>query len=84
MSSKFFELVALRKPILYFGEKGEVSDYIVKHRLGYHINLENITTIINNIYNNLTTQQIPDRNYDVSSHTFNYQTKLLIETLEEL
>ncbi len=84
MSSKFFELVALRKPILYFGAKGEVSEYLVIYRLGYHITLENMNTIINDIYNNATTQQVPDKNYDVSSHTFKYQTKLLIDKLEEL
>ena len=84
MSSKFFELVALRKPILYFGGSGDVSEYLIKHRLGYHITPENITTSVGEILENINTQNIPDKNYDVSLHTFKYQTQLLIDTLNQL
>ncbi len=42
MSSKFFELVALKKPILYFGGDGQFSDYILKNALGFHITEENL------------------------------------------
>jgi hypothetical protein len=84
MSSKFFELVALRKPILYFGGSGDVSEYLIKYRLGYHITPEKLTTSVDEILNNISTQNIPDKNYDVSLHTFKYQTKLLVDTLEEL
>ncbi len=84
MSSKFFELVALRKPILYFGGSGDVSEYLIKHRLGYHITPENLTTSVDEILNNISTQNIPDKNYDVSLHTFKYQTKLLVDTLNQL
>ncbi len=84
MSSKFFELVALRKPILYFGGVGDVSEYLIKYRLGYHITSENLTTSVDEILSNITTQNIPDKNYDVSLHTFKYQTKLLVDTLNQL
>lgn len=84
MSSKFFELVALRKPILYFGGVGDVSEYLIKYRLGYHITSENLTTSVDEILSNITTQNIPDKNYDVSIHTFKEQTKLLTDTLNQL
>jgi glycosyltransferase involved in cell wall biosynthesis len=37
LTSKFFELVKQGKFILYIGEKGEISDFIVKENLGYCI-----------------------------------------------
>lgn len=84
MSSKFFELVALRKPIVYFGGAGDVSEYLIKHRLGYHVTIENLTTVVNDILSNINTQNIPDENYDVSLHTFEHQTKLLVDILTQL
>lgn len=84
MSSKFFELVALRKPILYFGGTGEVSEHLIKHRLGYHITSENLNEVVEEILTNINTHTIPDKNYDVSLHTFKYQTKLLVDTLIQL
>jgi hypothetical protein len=84
LSSKFFELVALRKPILYFGKDGIVSEFLAKNKLGFHITRENIDSVIDEMIDNLKIQIIPDRNYDISSHTFEYQTKKLIEIISEI
>lgn len=82
MSSKFFELVALRKPILYFGGKGLVSEFLLSNNLGFHITDQNITVQSKAILKNLQSKEIPDLSYDISKHSFEYQTKLLIRKLE--
>ena len=84
MSSKFFELIALRKPILYFGKEGMVSEFIVRNKLGFHITLNNLEEQIKEIIDNLNTARIPDPSYDISTHTFEYHTKFLIKKLESL
>lgn len=84
MSSKFFELVALKKPILYFGNEGMVSEFILKHKLGFHITLNNLEEQIAKVIDNLSNPHIPDLSYDINKHTFEYHTKRLIKELERL
>jgi hypothetical protein len=83
-SSKFFELLCLRKPILYFGAKGVVSEFLLSNKLGLHVTKDNINEMSELLNQNTVTREIPDLNYDIYKHSFEYQTKLLIETLEEL
>ena len=84
MSSKFFELVAMRKPILYFGGEGDVADYLISNRLGYHITKENINSISIEIFNNIENNLVPDIHFDISMNTFENQTKLLAAKIESL
>jgi hypothetical protein len=84
MSSKFFELLALRKPVLYFGGKGAVSEFLTAHKLGFHITVENLGEQIPVIIANLTSAVCPDPAYDTTAHTFGYHTQLLIKTLQQL
>ena len=84
MSSKFFELLALRKPILYFGGAGAVSDFLLKHQLGFHVTKQNIVEQVEFVLKNFTDHKIPNKNYDLNAYTFQYQTKLLIEQLNKL
>ena len=84
MSSKFFELVALRKPILYFGNAGAVSEFIEKENLGFHITSQNLKKNIITLIENLKSKNIPNKSYDISKHTFAYHTNQLITTLQEL
>ncbi len=83
MSSKFFELVTLKKPILYFGAVGEVSRFIEQHRLGFHIKSENLKHCVNLVLKNVIENTIP-MPYDIAQHTFAFQTQLLIQELESL
>ncbi len=84
MSSKFYELVALRKPILYFGLEGSVSEFLIKHRLGFHITRQNMKEQAQSVVSNMSGPQVPDLKYNIESHTFSHQTKLLIDTLLKL
>jgi hypothetical protein len=82
-SSKFFEMVAMRKPILYFGKEGYLSELITKHRLGFHFTEENFDKTLKDFLFNINTQSIPDASYDISKHTFEYQTALFLDFLKD-
>jgi hypothetical protein len=84
MSSKFFELLALRKPILYFGGEGEVSEFLLKNNLGFHIINNRPDVQIKNILEKVKNKVIPDINFDLTNYTFEHQTKLLLKKLETL
>ncbi|MBA3679572.1 MAG: hypothetical protein H0W73_00050 [Bacteroidetes bacterium] len=84
MSSKFFELVAMRKPILYFGGAGAVSEFIEKFNLGFHITRNNVDKKIDAVLKNNFEKTVPDLSYDISTYTFEHQTKKLINQLQLL
>jgi hypothetical protein len=83
MSSKFYELLALRKPILYFGGEGAVSEFLIQHRLGFHVTTKNITEQAGLILSNLQSKTIPG-SYRVEDHTFAFHTKALSAQLHQL
>jgi hypothetical protein len=70
MSSKFFE--------------GDVANYLISNRLGYHITKENINSISIEIFNNIETKQVPDIHFDIGMNTFDHQTKLLAAKIKSL
>jgi hypothetical protein len=84
MSSKFFELVAMRVPILYFGGQGQVSDYIQQNHLGFCITGNNIDQQVSLWLENIENENVPDRSYDITKHSFRFQTKLLTHELNTL
>ena len=77
-STKFFEYVAMKKPIIYLGPKGNVNDYILKYDLGFVINSEEVKQTAIKFIDNIETHTIPNANYNLSEHTFEFQTKKLI------
>ncbi len=83
-SSKFFEILCLRKPVLYFGKEGSVSEFLIKNKLGFHIREENLEAAFSAIRGNEITQQIPDQGYDFSKHTFESCTRELLEHISHL
>lgn len=82
-STKFFELVACQRPILYFGPEGEVSNFILKNKLGFHIMEENLKEMSGLLIDNLVSKKIPAQ-YDLTKHTFDYESKRLANLIEEL
>jgi len=83
-SSKFFEILCLRKPVLYFGKEGSVSEFLIRNKLGFHIREEELEAACSAIRENAVTQQIPDPGYDFSRHTFEHCTRELLEHLSHL
>ena len=78
MSSKFFELIALRKPILYFGLEGTVLRFLEDNNLGYHVNEQNISLIANRIIND---ELMIDDSYNIDKHTFEYGNRIILEKI---
>lgn len=77
-STKFFESLALRKPILYFGPNGDVNNYLQNHQLGFSMLNNTHSQLASQIIDNLTSADIPNKNYSLDNHTFEFQTKKLI------
>ncbi len=68
-STKFYELIALRRPIIYFGPTSDIEDFLLENHLGFSGNAPT-ETLIKQIINNKEEQKIPDKNFDIS--TFEY------------
>ena len=68
VSTKFFEIINIGIPILYIGEEGEVSKFIVSNKCGAHILPKNIESEMPKYLNGDVPYQ---KNYfDVSQFTF--------------
>lgn len=78
-STKFFEYVAFRKPMLYLGPKGEVNKFILENKLGYTLDSKNTDELAKELLENRKTKSIPYMEFDLKPHTFDYQTKKLIQ-----
>lgn len=83
-SSKFYEMLCLRKPILFFGEAGYVSDFITEHRLGFHITQHNLEAMVTAVLNNVQSSAIPDPGYDLYQHSFEFHTRQLISLIKAM
>lgn len=82
-SSKFYELVALKKPILYFGPEGVVSEYILKHGLGLHVHKANMHEMVERVIAEKNHPTMPQP-INIEDKTFKYQTGQLLNRLSEL
>jgi hypothetical protein len=83
-SSKFFEILSIGKPVVYFGKAGIVSEFLIRNKLGWHIMEDNLKSIVNEVINNFKTNIIPDIKFDLTPYTFENQTKLLMFELRKL
>lgn len=75
-STKFYELIALRRPIIYFGPKGDVGDFIDSNKLGFDSN-NDLEIITNSIIENKKHKLIPDPQFDISKFEFGTVTNVL-------
>jgi hypothetical protein len=63
------------------GPEGSVSKFITDNKLGFVLNENNINETALHLIENITAKKIPDTSFDLSEYTFEYQTKLLINHL---
>jgi glycosyltransferase involved in cell wall biosynthesis len=75
-STKFYELIALRRPIIYFGPDGDVSQFIVENKLGFSGNMK-MNELCERLIENKRTKEIPAKEFDVSQYDFSHLTKEL-------
>lgn len=76
-STKFYELIALRRPILYFGPDGDVSDFLVKEKLGFSGN-NPTEELCSALLQNLETNTIPVKDFSVGDYEFSKVTEDLL------
>jgi glycosyltransferase involved in cell wall biosynthesis len=70
-SSKFYELVYLKKPIVYIGPQGDVSDFTEEKQLGFYVNPKTIIPDAERILSNWQTCKIPTGAF--SAEDFSYE-----------
>jgi len=51
-STKFSEIIALRIPIIFVGEEGDISNFLIQNNLGIHIAPKEIHNLLPKIINN--------------------------------
>ena len=81
-SSKFYEILCFNKPIVFFGPDGSVSKFIELNQRGVHYSAENPLKSLDLIEKYLKTGCFEIKPYNVSLHSFEYYTDILIKKLE--
>lgn len=79
-STKFYELIALKRPILYFGPEGDVSDFLVKEELGFSGNMST-EKLCEAIMENFQSAKIPRKDFSVTEFEFEKVTGDLLELM---
>ena len=82
-TTKFLELIMTRKPILYFGPKTKVSDFIKSNELGFVVEKDNISETINAFLSNMESNKIP-KYFDLTVHSFEKEVLKLEEILIDI
>jgi hypothetical protein len=76
-TSKFYEILCFRKPILFFGRKGNVSEFLLKYKLGFHITNENYIDQAEYLLSE--SNNLINVKYPVENHSFQKITSDLID-----
>jgi hypothetical protein len=82
ISSKFYELLFFKKPIIYFGPNGDIKSFLEVNNLGFHYSEESLGFIENGIICNSLANKI-NLNYNINQHSFIEQNKRLINFIFE-
>lgn len=77
ISTKFFEIIYSRVPILYVSKSGITSKFIESNRIGYFLELHNIEQNLKNIFDGSVPYNY-ENNYNVDHFSFENITKNLI------
>lgn len=76
ISTKFYEIISLRVPIIIISNQGLLSEFIVNNRLGYHVLPTQIKTKVKEIVEGKKTLSY-NYDFDLSQYTFEYQAQRL-------
>ncbi|GAB4447193.1 MAG: hypothetical protein OHK0036_01180 [Bacteroidia bacterium] len=79
-TSKYPEIFYLKKPILLYSEKGRVSEFIEKHKIGVHLPQENFYDAFVNAITN--PSQFSYQDLDVEQWDFENLTQELVSILK--
>ncbi len=81
ISTKFFEIIYTKTPILYIGEEGEVGKFIRDNRVGVHILPENMERDLPKYLNG--SVPFEEGYFDVSQFTFASVTEKFLSALNQ-
>lgn len=76
LGTKFTEIFYLRRPVIHVGERGDVSDYILKHHLGISLAVSELAVELPKIMLGQRTIAI-DPEHDLSAHMLDHITSQL-------
>ncbi len=77
-NTKFYEYLYFKKPILYFGNKGEASEFITKNNVGIHFEP---SAIADSFYEFLTSDKLKKPVYNTALNISSFQTIHISKTL---
>lgn len=78
LSSKFFDFLPLKKPIIYLGGKGDALKFIEQNKIGFHLDKD----ISGSFEKYLKQSRIEMQEFDFEKYSFNEVTKQLIQVIE--
>lgn len=81
ITTKFYEIIQCRTPIIFIGATGEVSQFITLNNLGVHIEPKNIKSQLLEIISKKSEINY-NVDFPVEQYSFNTVTKTLIEYLK--
>jgi hypothetical protein len=74
LSSKFFDFLPLKKPVIYLGEEGDASKFIVANKIGFHLESANLP----GFEKELEASKEKLKGFDSSQYSFSHLSRELI------
>ena len=84
LNTKFYEYLFFRKPILYFGGKGEASDYIINNSIGLLFEPDKIESMLHEFLSSENYKNFKcNPSVDITTFETGQISKILIDTISE-
>ena len=81
-SSKCYELIMIKRPIMYIGLKSELSNYIVENKLGFSFDsMGQEMGLVNDVLDNRKKNIVPQP-FDIDNLSFKEQVREVISFLK--
>lgn len=74
VSTKFFEIIYSRTPVLFFGEAGRASEFLESNRLGIQVNLDNFEQKLLSLHANKQAFDY-NRDFDITDYSIEKITR---------
>lgn len=82
ISTKFFEIIYAKTPVIFIGKKGEISEFIKQNKLGVHISPENIE---NELPAYLSGDlKFEGHSFDINQYSFSKVTRRFLEKIDSI